>query len=736
MKLGIYVEVSPNYYERLDMFEDESVQLNIKLKDLNDIGKAFSTFSQTFSIPTSDNNKIYLQHFFNPDVKQINGRKINAKIVLNGSVFKVGYILLQSKKVDSYSVQFFTGAATLKDRVGDDLLSSLAEDYPLLFKWDDATVYNYLSNPILGGPYLISNSRVWTYGDDGPNDIAFRASGSTSATTVVANQHVKKEDLRPTVRFKYIVDSINDKYDLNMDVNILNENNLNPTIYDNLVVYCNAKNSGISPTYFLPIQNQFPAPNGAYAQIAITGNTVTSEFNIRKVTPSNSGTLKSSFFEITLTPKMIFDSVENAVTFDYIDTRPATSGQVLFSETINVNKDNLNIKSSFNVGSIERYNINVAPLTFKVRMKQTVPFIWDNCTYQLVSRVRSGLFSNLKITLASNDNTSATLDIDNLNLLTLLPSMKIIDFLDSFFKTFNLRVREDYSTNKIFIESPNFYGESEVDYTPYVNVEDVSIETQQVYKTYLLTHNTPKYNSSVAYATANKDNPNSKEYGQLIANTSDYLSYGNGEYSVKTKFNLMVPVMIPGVWYSTYYGFDDSTPDFNEVDSSLTYQPNYDELTIFYAMTYDYIYTSEYKDLAFVNEKAIFGYKYGNEVRRIDRVVFIGNATNMESVDDYYCSLGFKDEVNPYYPTTIYQNNLYTEFYKKAIETLNNPYQYYYTFECYLPMNEIRVFDIRNNILIGNNKYSVEEANIDLTTGKTKLKLVNIKENINLTNVG
>ena len=56
---------------RMDMFKDESVSLTQTIQNVRDIGKIFTNFTKTFSLPASkDNNKIF-KHYYNYDI--VNG---------------------------------------------------------------------------------------------------------------------------------------------------------------------------------------------------------------------------------------------------------------------------------------------------------------------------------------------------------------------------------------------------------------------------------------------------------------------------------------------------------------------------------------------------------------------------------------------------------------------------------------------------------------------------------------
>ena len=112
--------------ERVDLFKDETVSLTQTIKNVKDLAKVFTEFTQTFSVPASSvNNKIF-QHYYNFDIS--NGfdarKKADARIELNDLPFKDGKIALQGVELKNnvahtYKITFFGNTVDLKDILGD-----------------------------------------------------------------------------------------------------------------------------------------------------------------------------------------------------------------------------------------------------------------------------------------------------------------------------------------------------------------------------------------------------------------------------------------------------------------------------------------------------------------------------------------------------------------------------------------------------------------------------------------
>ena len=118
--------------QRVDMFKDESVSITQSIKNVKDIGKVFTDFTRTFSIPASKvNNKIF-KHYYNFDIVDGFDARIkkDATLELNNLPFRNGKIKLEgvdlkNNKPHTYRITFFGSTVTLKDLLGDDTLASL-----------------------------------------------------------------------------------------------------------------------------------------------------------------------------------------------------------------------------------------------------------------------------------------------------------------------------------------------------------------------------------------------------------------------------------------------------------------------------------------------------------------------------------------------------------------------------------------------------------------------------------
>ena len=53
---------------RLDLYNDESIEVTSSIKQAKDIGTIYSDFTQSFTVPASSNNNKVFKHFYNFDI--------------------------------------------------------------------------------------------------------------------------------------------------------------------------------------------------------------------------------------------------------------------------------------------------------------------------------------------------------------------------------------------------------------------------------------------------------------------------------------------------------------------------------------------------------------------------------------------------------------------------------------------------------------------------------------------
>ena len=173
LELYIYVD---GVSKRIELFKDEVISLTSGIQNANDISKTFTDYTQSFTIPATPYNNSIFKHWYENSVD--NGfdhrKRYNAYIEIDTIPFREGQIQIESAtrknfEIDSYKITFYGNLTQLKDRFGEDMLSSL--DYSSLdHTYSFTEIYNRITSsasydvryPLIGASYS------YEYGTNNP----------------------------------------------------------------------------------------------------------------------------------------------------------------------------------------------------------------------------------------------------------------------------------------------------------------------------------------------------------------------------------------------------------------------------------------------------------------------------------------------------------------------------------------------------------------------------------------
>lgn len=697
MKIEIFVQnPKSKRWEIIDLFNDESININFKLKDLNDISKVFSTYSQDFTVPASRNNNKVFNYFFNTNLNRVRERGLNAKIYINDALFRVGQIVITEGRVENfklsdYKIQFRTVIAQLKEKIGDDLIGdvigdTLNDNYSI--QWDAQSVYDKIAwsapdeNVLIP---LVSNRRVWSYGDGGANDIKQPGKGIT------------KYELRPAIKLKIILDLLIQYYDLNIDFPLKNAE-----AFDKLYVWLNGMSEEEEQP---PITYEFK-----YTQpwVLDSGGIPPNEKTFFNVTTDNGGMkISDTGYDYSLGRYYsISHSLGGIINAD--DGTPYTGRIVTVVTERGTNNVVTHESSDVEGAAIIYYRITQERPN--VERIYDISFIFDNpvevgyvnTMIQVLHYLGTDLPSNR---MRSNNNLLPVVNND-FNIKYALGEWKVIDLFTSIFKMFNIRVVEDFNDNSMIWLTPSeFYSNTEaIDINKYTDVIKYTIQPSPNYKDIVFKHTNENYFRNAEYKKlVNKD------YGSEVYKSDDKAL--TESYQVETKFSIMNWFLLNGTSLKTSYGF--SKPDSPQEPSVPT---------IMYNQGIGLILTDD--DTGIDIRFKIPNISNPGFTEQLVRYIKFGNQSSSD-FNTYQSSLTFDIDIEPSANRPMLKS-LYNNYYRVDIERLYQPNSNYFNFEGYLSLNSILTFDMRNRYIIEDNVYTVEEASIDITTGKFKMKLLNV----------
>ena len=236
-KLQIYIE-----NERLDLFNDENVELESSVQNIKDISKVFTDYTQSFTVPASKRNNKIFKHWYNASI--IGGFNSSvlttAELKLNDVSYKEGKIELNKVNLkngiaNSYTITFYGKLINLNNLFGDDLISEL-----------DLSTYNHdynstnvklgIQDNLLSGNViypLISSSRNWDYNTPTTENEIKYSFGTT--------QGIKYNELKPAIKINRVIEAIESKYGITFS-NDFFKNSSNAI--DDLFIWLNGSTAG------------------------------------------------------------------------------------------------------------------------------------------------------------------------------------------------------------------------------------------------------------------------------------------------------------------------------------------------------------------------------------------------------------------------------------------------------------------------------------------------------------
>jgi len=201
MDIALYIsDIAGVNFQRIDLFKDEDISINLTSKNISDISKVFAEFTQGFSVPASPANNTIFTHWYDATVDGLfnANKRISAYIEINTLPFKYGVIQLDSCKlkggqVSSYELTFFNKVVNLSDSMGDLELKDLnltAFDH----SYNEANVVSGMNTDSIhsGDIYypMITSTKNINYGDSSDTDI------------IDATNKIKFTDFKPALRYK------------------------------------------------------------------------------------------------------------------------------------------------------------------------------------------------------------------------------------------------------------------------------------------------------------------------------------------------------------------------------------------------------------------------------------------------------------------------------------------------------------------------------------------------------
>lgn len=667
-KVQIFVE-----NQELELFQDEVIKVNSSVQNISDVGKVFTDFSQTFTIPCTPNNNYIFEHYYNNDVDNEVDHQLrrSARIEIEHDVFRTGKIQIEKGQIkdgfpNNYQVTFFGDAVTLKDLVGEDKLFDL-DHIALNHTYSGSEIQSRVSSATdydVRYP-LVTSGKVWQYGDATTNDIS---------TTDGA---IGYEDLFPAVRVRSIFDEIASKYGVTFTGVFLDDDRFTKAF----LWYKNKENFNF---YSQPTALRFAesASPGDYLYYGVV--------NIDYITPSSLLVAPYNFTQQSSIQHTIQVEINTASNIDYyLDLYE--NGDYLISFEGNGTQ-------IFDVYQISNSTLLFGgkDITFQLRSVSAITFTCD-ITYDInYTLVQFGVGSDeFTVTYTATSpvslSTPATTDLKSL-----APDMKIIDFVNGIFNTFNLTCYGEAPTTFRIEPLDYFYNTgTEYDITEYVDETEITIERPKLYKNIKF-----EWEQSQSFMNREFFDLFRREYGYLEA----AFDYDGGDYLIKLPFETLLHSKFSNTNIQVGYCLG-TEPEYKNYIPKPTLLYQYDRQTT---------------DVSFYFDN-------GSTVDEITAYVPFGQDATYNSVTH---TLNWGSEISSF-ELQVINDTLYRTYYQPYFLNLYNPKTRIVYVKTKFPQRILTKLKLNDTLIIRDKKYIINDMTTTLTNGECDLVLLSNWRTVN-----
>jgi len=700
-------------YVRLDLYKDENVNLTSKLSDIEKLSSVFTDFTNTFTVPATDNNSDIFRHYYDVDIYNTFNANIRVPGYIEIDSFPLRYgkiqleqVIVKSHKPASYKITFYGGTLQLTDLFGDDTIDRL--DYKknadgsetktwnslsqFEYEYEGGNFINTINNPsFLDGqimtPLIAYANRDWNYGSADDIDIS---------TTDGAILDI---ELRPAIRVKNIITGIETKYGISFSNDFFGR-----AVFNNLFLWMNRSENVLGDEVGLDIIDDFnygPPPTAGFVDSNYqTLNTIDDYF---EMTVPAIGT--TDFDSIEYWNRVMIYDLSDPTTSFKVYVRDYNTNELLEESDLRTGNDTTSNTSTF-LKFFQRNEAYVKRLKYSIRTDRTATFKFRLIANMFITPSVPGPAYSDRV---GNSLPNSQTRLSYFPLYKNIPNIKVIDFLQGLMKMFKLVIRP-LSSNQFYVDTiDGYYSKGNIlDITNYTDMEDVVIERPLLYKN--ITFKYEKTNN-VLGAKFRKDNDPNDEigYGDLKATYA----------SLSTKDNLEVSVQFENMLFERLTVLEpnaDAGQDTNiSIGQSISTQDN------------ETFSRNNSKPILFfnngisINEDYPFKIKFGSTTTDVLYNYIIGN-TDDELIDQVTNTINFGSEIDPWHKVDVY-NSLFLNYWSNWINTVYSLKQRKFSYSSYLPPRFIEELSLNDRLVIGDHRYKINDYTVNLTTGETKFNL-------------
>ena len=660
---------------KIELFEDEQINVTSSVQNINDISKVFTDFSQSFTVPASTVNNQIFKHFYQSDIGDPqdpttlfdHNIRRNALIEIDLTTFRRGKIQIEKANVkngmpENYQLTFYGEIRTLKDLFGEDKLNQL-DLSSLEFAYTGTQIYNRIID--LATDYdvrypLIASNRVWEYRQGTEN--------------VTQNAHsIQYNELFPAVKISKLFEAIENDYGVTFTGTFLTDPRFTQCFLygkntNEYTFITEAENLDFSSKVsFDEFYWDLISTQSATNFVDLATNTINIQnFDIDVI---------KHFIEIQVV------SLSAAATF-YVEVyQDGNLYQTLQGDAVG----GLNVITFNNTSGLD------TDITFKVKANAAVTL------GMVVTYTARGIYTDPSTNISYNTDSVCTISTantvlaGNVSINSTLPDMKVSDFFSGVLKEFNCTCVATSENTFEILPLEDWYSQGAiVDITQYTDIDSIDIERIKLYKKIAF-----KYQQSESFVNRNFFKISNSEYG----NMEYQFAYDGDEYAIDVPFENLLFAR------STHSSGDYAIFGYTLNESFNAYTPKPMLL---------YLY-GESNDLSAHPIKFDTGTTHLN----IDSFALFGQDFTYQNTK---YSLNFGADNSVIHNETI-QQGLFAEYYSAYLFSLFNLKNRLVHVKTNLPISLLTNLQLNDRLIIRDKRYIINEMKSNLTTGQVDFSL-------------
>ena len=662
--------------QQIDLFNDETIEVNSSVQNIADISKTSTDFSQAFTIPATTRNNAIFQHFYQSDVDgtyNFQERK-DGYIEIDMTTFRRGRIQLEKSnvkngQVENYTITFYGELTSLKDLFGEDKLSDLdyssvdqAVNLPTIqFYIEGLLAFTDIAYP------LISSGEFWRYNALNAQGTApswyFPIVGGTDEidTTVGA---IDTSELFPALRLSRIIQLIESRYGITFSSNFFTTDN-----FKNAYLWYKNRDrfeimstpTTVNITNFVSQTGTFPNGVAMSSFVSNVNNTISIQATSNAGSVGASHSVKLALITPTIVPF-------------YIDVYlNGNLVQSILGDGTGVTFDIVNVPDTLGLNN-----------TYFFQARATDIVVLDFTLFYFYYYNVTGLpfaFANFNVAPIPLFPTTS--------LQRNAPDLKISDFFSGLLREFNLTVTGTNTPNEFLVETLNYwYASGNVfDITTFTESTSIDIERVKLYKKISF-----RYQPSESITNKYYLQTGLKEYG----NTEQPYPYDGGELNIDVPFENLMFSKYPNTNIQVGFSINSALAPYIPKPCILYYSQD--------VVATNPIFIKDSLGILMCNSVQIFG-----------------QDTNVGGVD---YSLNFAPETSTYLGIPIDQS-LFATYYFDYLANLYDPKNRLTNVKAVLPISILTSLKLNDRLIIRDKRYIINDFKTSLTTGETTFNLLN-----------